>query len=137
MSEEAIKMSLDKVKAEQTAVSSDSALFLNYEKQVQDLEQMVFIAKMSALQVVAYQTFASMAEIDVIIGQAKKDALESVKAQEAADAAERHATNVAVAAKEAEEIAKASAVKVAPSAVIAKQKEDIAAAAAAKAAQLA
>ena len=47
-----------------------------------------------------------MAEIDVIIGQAKKDALESVKAQEAADAAERHATNVAVAAKEAEEIAK-------------------------------
>lgn len=81
MSEDAIKMSLDKVKAEQAAVSSDSALFLNYEKQVQDLEQMVFIAKMSALQVVAYQTFASMAEIDGISEQAKKDAQESEKAQ--------------------------------------------------------
>ena len=90
---------------------------------------------MSALQVVAYQTLASMAKIDVIIEQEKNYAQESINAQNAADTAEIYSTDAKVAAEKAKEIAKSSKAKVDPLAVTAKQKKDIADTAAANAKQ--
>ena len=59
---------------------------------------------MSALQVVAYQTLASMAKIDVIIEQEKNYAQESINAQNAADTAEIYSTDAKVAAEKAKDL---------------------------------